>query len=150
MTPLERKDVHDPGRFGVSGCGMIPVGSVAQNSSPQEAREIESLFLDLPLSLLSPGLCCRFCAVKYSLSFPPIFDTISCCEWFVETVRFYGCKGRKTVSKSESVSEFPDRDRLVFYRAIQSVRENEMDLTVWLDYFPQSSVSCNCLYLRHG
>jgi Fic family protein len=34
-----------------------------------------------------------------------------------------------------TLSEFYDRDRSVFYRALQSVREKEMDLTGWLEYF---------------
>jgi len=34
-----------------------------------------------------------------------------------------------------ALSEFYDRDRSAFYRAIQSVREEEMDLTSWLEYF---------------
>lgn len=34
-----------------------------------------------------------------------------------------------------TLSEFYDRDRSAFYRAIQSVRENEMDMTRWLEYF---------------
>ncbi len=34
-----------------------------------------------------------------------------------------------------TISEYYDRDRAAFYRAIQGVRENDMDLTVWLDYF---------------
>ena len=34
-----------------------------------------------------------------------------------------------------SISEYYDRDRTSFYRSIQSVRENDMDMTVWLDYF---------------
>lgn len=34
-----------------------------------------------------------------------------------------------------TLSEFYDRDRSAFYRAIQSVREREMDLTGWLDFF---------------
>jgi Fic family protein len=34
-----------------------------------------------------------------------------------------------------TISEYYDRDRAAFYRAIQSVREREMDLTGWLDYF---------------
>lgn len=34
-----------------------------------------------------------------------------------------------------TISEYYDRDRPAFYRSIQSVRENDMDLTVWLDYF---------------
>jgi hypothetical protein len=33
------------------------------------------------------------------------------------------------------LSEFYDRDRASFYRAIQSVREREMDRTTWLEYF---------------
>lgn len=34
-----------------------------------------------------------------------------------------------------TLSEFYDRDRSAFYRALQSVREHDMDLTGWLDYF---------------
>ncbi len=34
-----------------------------------------------------------------------------------------------------TISEYYDRDRPAFYQAIQSVRENDMDLTAWLEYF---------------
>ena len=34
-----------------------------------------------------------------------------------------------------TISEYYDRDRPAFYRAIQRVRENDMDLTCWLEYF---------------
>lgn len=34
-----------------------------------------------------------------------------------------------------TLSEFYDRDRSAFYRALQSVREQDMDLTGWLEYF---------------
>ena len=34
-----------------------------------------------------------------------------------------------------SISEYYDRDRAAFYRAIQGVREQGMDLTGWLEYF---------------
>lgn len=34
-----------------------------------------------------------------------------------------------------TISEYYDRDRPTFYRAIQSVRENDMDMTGWLEYF---------------
>jgi cell filamentation protein, protein adenylyltransferase len=34
-----------------------------------------------------------------------------------------------------TISEFYDRDRSAFYRAIQSVRESGMDMTGWLEYF---------------
>ncbi len=34
-----------------------------------------------------------------------------------------------------TISEYYDRDRTAFYRAIQSVRENGMDMTGWLEYF---------------
>ncbi|WP_217909504.1 Fic family protein [Desulfosediminicola flagellatus] len=34
-----------------------------------------------------------------------------------------------------TMSEYYDRDRQNFYRSIQSVRENVMDMTGWLDYF---------------
>ena len=34
-----------------------------------------------------------------------------------------------------TISEFYDRDRPAFYRAIQSVREEDMDMTGWIEYF---------------
>ncbi len=34
-----------------------------------------------------------------------------------------------------TISEYYDRDRPAFYRAIQSVRERKMDMTGWLEYF---------------
>jgi Fic family protein len=34
-----------------------------------------------------------------------------------------------------TISEYYDRDRLTFYKSIQSVRDNDMDMTGWLDYF---------------
>ncbi len=34
-----------------------------------------------------------------------------------------------------TISEFYDRDRRDFYRAIQQVRENDMDMTCWVEYF---------------
>jgi len=34
-----------------------------------------------------------------------------------------------------TISEFYDRDRQAFYNAIQGVRDNDMNLTSWLEYF---------------
>jgi len=34
-----------------------------------------------------------------------------------------------------TISEYYDRDRPTFYKKIQSVREKDMDMTGWLDYF---------------
>ena len=34
-----------------------------------------------------------------------------------------------------TISEYYDRNRSAFYRALQSVRENNMDMTGWLEYF---------------
>jgi len=34
-----------------------------------------------------------------------------------------------------TISEYYDRDRTSFYRAIQSVREHQMDMSGWLEYF---------------
>ena len=36
-----------------------------------------------------------------------------------------------------TISEYYDRDRSAFYRAIQSVRERGMDLTGWLEFFTE-------------
>lgn len=37
-----------------------------------------------------------------------------------------------------AISEFYDRDRAAFYAAIQGVREHNMDMTGWLEYFVQA------------
>ena len=34
-----------------------------------------------------------------------------------------------------TISEYYDRDRAIFYKAIQDVREQDMDMTGWLEYF---------------
>lgn len=34
-----------------------------------------------------------------------------------------------------TISEYYDRDRALFYRAIQSVRENSMDMTGWVEFY---------------
>jgi Fic family protein len=40
-----------------------------------------------------------------------------------------------------TISEYYDRDRPAFYRAIQSVREHAMDMTGWLEYFVEGLTS---------
>jgi Fic family protein len=40
-----------------------------------------------------------------------------------------------------TISEYYDRDRQAFYRAIQSVREHGMDMTGWLEYFVEGLTS---------
>jgi Fic family protein len=34
-----------------------------------------------------------------------------------------------------TISEYYDRNRVDYYKAIQSVRDHEMDMTIWLEYF---------------
>lgn len=36
-----------------------------------------------------------------------------------------------------TISEYYDRNRVDYYKAIQSVRENDMDMTGWLEYFSE-------------
>lgn len=40
-----------------------------------------------------------------------------------------------------TISEYYDRNRTDYYKAIQSVRENNMDLTIWLEYFTHALAS---------
>ncbi len=40
-----------------------------------------------------------------------------------------------------TISEYYDRDRPAFYSAIQRVRENDMDMTGWLEYFVEGLTS---------
>ena len=63
-----------------------------------------------------------------------------------------------------TISEYYDRDRPVFYKAIQSVRENDMDMTGWLEYFTDGlatqltevqergrrAISCDILVKQHA
>ena len=34
-----------------------------------------------------------------------------------------------------TISEYYDRDRMAFYRALQSVRQTDMDMTGWIEFF---------------
>ncbi len=36
-----------------------------------------------------------------------------------------------------TLSEYYDKDRLSYYKAIQSVRDNTMDMTIWFEYFTE-------------
>ncbi len=48
---------------------------------------------------------------------------------------FYLYKSDYDFKRLFSISEYYDKDRVNFYNAIQSVRENNMDMTPWLEYF---------------
>lgn len=37
-----------------------------------------------------------------------------------------------------TISEYYDRNRMNYYKAIQSVRNNDMDMTIWLEYFSKA------------
>ncbi|MEI6424180.1 MAG: Fic family protein, partial [Lentisphaerota bacterium] len=43
--------------------------------------------------------------------------------------------GRYYFKRLFTISEYYDRDRTAFYRALQCVREHDMDLTGWLEFF---------------
>lgn len=47
-----------------------------------------------------------------------------------------------------TISEYYDRDRSNYYKAIQSVRENNMDMTVWLEYFV-NGLATQLLEMQH-
>ena len=49
-----------------------------------------------------------------------------------------------------TISEFYDRDRTAYYKAVQSVRDNDMDMTVWLEYFSQALESQMHEIQAHG
>ena len=51
---------------------------------------------------------------------------------------FYLYKSGYDFKKLFSISEYYDKNRQNFYKAIQSVRANDMDMTGWLDYFVKS------------
>ena len=51
---------------------------------------------------------------------------------------FYLYKSGYDFKKLFSISEYYDKDRQKFYKAIQSVKNNNMDMTSWLDYFVKS------------
>jgi Fic family protein len=48
-----------------------------------------------------------------------------------------------------TISEYYDRDRAAFYRAIQGVREREMDMTGWLEYFVEG-LSTQLVEVKRG
>ena len=42
-----------------------------------------------------------------------------------------------TISRLFTISEYYDRDRPAYYKALQSVRERGMNMTGWLEYFTE-------------
>ena len=49
-----------------------------------------------------------------------------------------------------TISEYYDRDRQAFYRAIQGVREAGMDMTGWLEYFVEGLTAKLAEVREHG
>jgi Fic family protein len=49
-----------------------------------------------------------------------------------------------------TISEYYDRNRSAYYQAIQSVRQNEMDMTGWLEYFTEGLHSQMAEIRRQG
>jgi len=49
-----------------------------------------------------------------------------------------------------TISEYYDRDRPVFYKALQSVRESGMDMTGWLEYFVDGLATQLAEVQKHG
>ena len=45
------------------------------------------------------------------------------------------CRAGYDFKRLFTISEYYDRDRRLFYKAIQSVRESGMDMTAWLEFF---------------
>lgn len=48
------------------------------------------------------------------------------------------CRAGYDFKRLFTISQYYDRDRAAFYRAIQGVREHDMDMTGWLEYFVQA------------
>lgn len=63
----------------------------------------------------------------------PFLDGNGRCSRLLSTLYLY--RAGYDFKRLFTISEFYDRDRPAFYKAIQSVRETKMDMTGWLEYF---------------
>ena len=65
--------------------------------------------------------------------------------------RYCACTGTAIDFKRLfTVSEYCDRDRMAFYRAIQGLREQDMDMTGWIEYFVEGLSIQLAEVKRHG
>ncbi|HHT9144364.1 MAG: Fic family protein [Candidatus Brocadiaceae bacterium] len=63
----------------------------------------------------------------------PFIDGNGRTAWLLSTLILY--KTGYDFKRLFSISEYYDKDRPSYYKAIQTVRNNNMDITVWLGYF---------------
>jgi Fic family protein len=107
--------------------------------TPPAARDVPILMQELVAWLNAPGDVHPVLAsgpVQFELvHIHPFLDSNGRTSRLLSTLCLY--RAGYDLKRLFTISEFYDRDRAAFYRALQSVREREMDLTGWLEYFTE-------------
>lgn len=105
--------------------------------TPPPPGEIPILMRDLVLWLGNPGAVHPVLASGIAqfqfVHIHPFIDGNGRTSRLLSTLHLY--RAGYDFKRLFTISEYYDRDRTAFYAALQSVRETDMDLTGWLEYF---------------
>jgi len=105
--------------------------------TPPPPGDVQSLMRDLVQWLNSPGnvhpILVSGIAQFQLVHIHPFIDGNGRTSRLLSTLSLY--RAGYDFKRLFTISEYYDRDRNAFYTALQSVRETEMDLTGWLEYF---------------
>jgi Fic family protein len=107
--------------------------------TPPSAQEVPVLMRELVDWLNVPGdvhpVLASGAAQFQLVHIHPFLDANGRASRLLTTLRLY--RAGYDFKRLFTISEYYDRDRSAFYRAIQSVRERDMDLTEWLEFFTE-------------
>ena len=108
--------------------------------TPPPAHEVPILMQELVAWLNAPGdvhaVLASGLAQFQLVHIHPFLDGNGRTSRLLSTLCLY--RAGYDLKRLITISEYYDRDRPAFYRAIQGVREQGMDLTGWLDYFTKA------------
>lgn len=105
--------------------------------TPPPANEVPHLMFELVQWInsdddLNPVLLSGFAQFQL-VHIPPFLDGNGRSARLLSTLCLY--QSGYDFKRLFTISEYYDRDRSQYYKAIQSVRDNNMDMTNWLEYF---------------
>jgi cell filamentation protein, protein adenylyltransferase len=107
--------------------------------TPPQAHDVPILMRELVTWLNEPGLVHPVLAsgvAQFQLvHIHPFLDGNGRTSRLLSTLCLY--RAGYDFKRLFTISEFYDRDRTAFYRAIQSVREQDLDLSGWLEFFTE-------------
>ena len=89
-------------------------------------------WINANIKKISPVIVSAICQFQF-VHIHPFLDGNGRTARLLSTLILY--KTGYDFKKLFTISEYYENDRLAYYNAIQSVRKNKMDMTVWLEYF---------------